>query len=305
MKKVFLSILATSVILSSCSRSEMVDNLEPTDSTSLEALAANDVSKLSDKEIEKIVLDNQKDIEKTAKQIFQSRFADDTEVDSYKNDLITPEFKGGVIFNILNRSDIAKKIVYGLSKIIVKKKFAKPGTVDNLARINDSQANELLAKLKPGDLILCGNDSSFVHAIVYEGNGIIIHSLASQNPKFWGVVKEPLKTYFARSERDKIVALRAKNATPDDIKKELEFANKQIGKPYDSLFLMNSDNAFYCTELAFRSITSMTNKPRIYPHKVKLGWEMIENEDFMDSPDLETIWTLGRERAPIAKLHSY
>ncbi len=83
---------------------------------------------------------------------------------------------------------------------------------------------------------------------------MIIHSLASLDPKYWGVVKESLKTYLGRSERDKFVVLRAKNITSDDIKKELEFANKQVGKPYDSLFLFNSGDRFYCTELGYQSI---------------------------------------------------
>lgn len=41
---------------------------------------------------------------------------------------------------------------------------------------------ELKKSLKPGDIILCGNDDSFVHGIVYLGNGEIVHSLAQEKP---------------------------------------------------------------------------------------------------------------------------
>jgi hypothetical protein len=36
--------------------------------------------------------------------------------------------------------------------------------------------------LKPGDIILCGNDDSFLHSIVYLGDGQIVHSLAQERP---------------------------------------------------------------------------------------------------------------------------
>lgn len=38
----------------------------------------------------------------------------------------------------------------------------------------------LKGHLRPGDVILCGNDDSFVHGIVYLGNGEIVHSLAQE-----------------------------------------------------------------------------------------------------------------------------
>jgi|GEM_PF-2028455 len=37
------------------------------------------------------------------------------------------------------------------------------------------------AVLKPGDIILCGNDDSFVHAIVHLGEGRIVHALAQEH----------------------------------------------------------------------------------------------------------------------------
>lgn len=46
--------------------------------------------------------------------------------------------------------------------------------------VDSAEFAELKKNLKPGDVILCGNDDSFVHAIVYLGNGEIVHSLAQE-----------------------------------------------------------------------------------------------------------------------------
>ncbi len=46
--------------------------------------------------------------------------------------------------------------------------------------VNSPEFAELKKTLKPGDIILCGNDDSFVHGIVYLGNGEIVHSLAQE-----------------------------------------------------------------------------------------------------------------------------
>ncbi|MEK7433154.1 MAG: YiiX/YebB-like N1pC/P60 family cysteine hydrolase [Cyanobacteriota bacterium] len=300
MKKLLALLISTTAIFSACSKADI--NSDLVNDTNLEALASTKKTVS-----QKVINENKDNIQKVAKGIFTNKFADGLKPKTSKNDFdnLNPAFNGEVIFNSLNNNEIDKTSLYLLSDDAVRKEFSKHGTPDSLAKITDTQANQLLSVLKAGDIILCGNDDSFIHTIVYEGNGVIIHSLASLDPKYWGVVKESLKTYLGRSERDKFVVLRAKNITSDDIKKELEFANKQVGKPYDSLFLFNSGDRFYCTELGYQSILAMTTKVRVLPHKEKYGWQIVSNDDFMDSPDFDTVWTLGRERAAIGKNHTY
>lgn len=48
--------------------------------------------------------------------------------------------------------------------------------------VDSAEFAEIKKNLKPGDVILCGNDDSFVHAIVYLGNNEIVHSLAQEKP---------------------------------------------------------------------------------------------------------------------------
>lgn len=301
MKKLLALLISSTTLFSACSQLDGNSSFVANDT--VEALSSNSKKQVS----QKIIDANKENIQKVAKDLFTKKFADGLKLKKIKNDLpqMPANFNGEEAFNALNNNDIDKTELYKLSDDYVKKEFGKHGIPDNIPRITDSQTNQLLGVLKAGDIILCGNDDSFIHTIVYEGNGVIIHSLANLDPKYWGVVKEPLKTYLARSERDKFVVLRVKNTSSEDITKELEFANKQIGKSYDSLFLFNASDRFYCTELGYKAVTSMTKPVRVLPHKEKYGWQIVSNDDFMDSPDLDTVWTLGRDRAPIGKLHSY
>jgi len=296
MKKNLISILSIILISSSCVSN---NNLFITDE-----LQEINTSSLDEKENQKLAEENTKSIEYISKKLFSEYFEDETSVDINKNDVLI-ENKGGFLFNLLNKSKIAQNIAYKISNYPVKAKFNKKGVPDQLPRINDKQINDLLSVLKEGDLILCGNDDSFVHAILYIGNGIIIHSLASKNPKFWGVVKEPLTQYLKRSERDKFIVLRPKNLDLNEFSKSVKYAESQVGKPYDTLFLINSESRFYCTELVYQSIIQMKNPPKIFPHKVKMGWVLVTNEDIMDSPDLTTVWTLNKQRPPVGVIHKY
>lgn len=166
----------------------------------------------------------------------------------------------------------------------------------------------LIARLQPGDIILCGNDGSFVHSALYIGQGEIVHALATQpdSPqRFYGVVRESLIRYTQRSPRDSFVVLRPRNVSQRDIQRASTYALEQQGKGYDSLFLMHPGDRFYCTELVWQALQRMQNKPRVYPQKVRFGWEMVTVEDFMDSPDFQTVWERNRKRSPIGQIHRY
>lgn len=297
MKKSLVLFSSLLVFLTSCQTDDTLNQSLIQTNEQVQSLS------VEDKEAEKIISDNQKELEALTKNVFAQYFADDTDV-TVTNDVVVQN-KGGMLFNLLNKSKFAQKIAYTLSNYPVKAKFNKHGVADNVPRINDAQTSNLLSVLKAGDIILCGNDDSFVHAILHTGNGQIVHSLASKDPKFWGVVKEPLTQYLKRSQRDKFVVLRYKNLNPSEFAKSVKYAEEQVGKPYDTLFLMNSETKFYCTELVYQSVMQMSNAPKVYPHKAKMGWNLITNEDFMDSPDLETVWTLNKQRPATAKLHKY
>ncbi|RZL41197.1 MAG: hypothetical protein EOP00_25305, partial [Pedobacter sp.] len=296
-KKSLVALSAFVILLSGCQSEDTLGMLPDTQLQQVESLAVDDA------QAEKTVSENEKEIEALSKRIFLEHFADDTDV-VVKND-VAVQNKGGMLFNLLNKSKLAQKLGYAIANYPVKAKFNQHGKTDTIPRINADQIAKLQSVLQPGDLILCGNDDSFIHAILHVGNGEIVHSLASKDPKFWGVVNEPLTSYLKRAERDKFVVLRYKDLDKKDFAKAATYAKAQVGKPYDTLFLINSESKFYCTELVYQSIMQLENAPKIFPHKEKLGWQLITNEDFMDSPDLETVWTLNKTRPATAKIHKY
>ncbi len=305
MKKYFVLVSSLLVFLSACSR-----EINVPDFTGLQPVNQAQEMAVPDPEAENIINGNRAEINAITENLFMQYFADGMEIPVIKNSILKNNLqeKGGMLFNLLNKSRVAQKLGYMLADYPVRAKFNKHGIADSTPRINIQETSILKSMLKPGDLILCGNDDSFIHAILYAGNDIIIHSLATkvEGPqKFLGVVKETLTAYLTRSSRDKFVVLRYKGLTPVDLKRAVDYASAQVGKGYDTLFLLNSDERFYCTELVYQSLMHMENGPRVFPHNEKMGWKLITNEDFMDSPDLETVWTFNIKRPQPARLHQY
>lgn len=237
--------------------------------------------------------------------LFKESFADDVDNGRPLQELSLP--RGGFIFNRLNGGIPFRKLVYPISDRIIKKEFNKPSKPDNLPRIDAASLQQMQSLLQPGDIILCGNNDSFVHAIVYLGQDQIIHSLAqlTQDGEFMGTIKETLSSYVARVHRDKFVVLRRPGITPQDVQKMSSFAHAQLGKSYDSLFLLNTEDRLYCTETVYHALRQIASAPRVFPHRAKYGWDLFTVEDIMDTPDLQTVWTYNYTRPPVGRLHSY
>lgn len=121
---------------------------------------------------------------------------------------------------------------------------------------------KLVEVLKPGDVILSTtmghlsnvfNPGKYKHAIAYIGleNGVpmIIEAIGR------GVIKRPLVECI--SEKDEIAVIRSRDPEIQkkvNFKRGLEWINKQVGKPYDYYFDMNSYHKFsnfYCSELCY------------------------------------------------------
>lgn len=240
-----------------------------------------------------------------AANLYKENLADD--VDNGRPVVEIPQARGGFIYNRLNGMIPWRKLIYPISDRKIKVEFNKPSKPDNVPDIDAASLANMQSLLQPGDIILCGNNDSFVHAIVYLGNDVIIHALAQLNPQgeFLGTIQETLTGYTRRAHRDKFVVLRKPGLTPADVQKMSAFAHAQVGKSYDSLFLLNSDDRLYCTELAYKTLRQIASPPRIIPHLAKYGWELFTVEDLMDSPDLQTVWTFNYTRPPVGQLHKY
>lgn len=246
---------------------------------------------------------------KLVERLYKQNFADN--VDNLKElEKLTRELEqqGISIYNVVSANPEVREQLYPVANKKVIEEFNKHAPEDAVPPISDEEVKYLLARLQPGDLILCGNDGSFVHSALYIGNGQIVHALATQpdSPQdFYGVVSEQLLTYTRRSARDTFVVLRPKQITSQDAQQAAQYALAQQGKTYDTLFLMHAGDRFYCTELVWQATQHMRNKPRVFPHKVQFGWEMVTVEDFMDSPDFQTVWERNRKRPAVGQLHRY
>lgn len=217
------------------------------------------------------------------------------------------ETQGLSIFKTLHDDTALRNAVYPLSHEMLIKEFNKPSQLDNIPPVSIKEKAHMRQILKPGDVILCGNNGSFVHSMLYIGQGQVVHSLATQpgsGQRLWGVVREALDTYFARGERDTFVVLRPREIK--GIENAVQYAQDQQGKPYDSLFLLNlADRFYYCTELVYHALKRLSQPPRVFPHRVRFGWQNVTVEDFMDSPDFQTVWERNFTRPAVGRLHQY
>ncbi|HEY9765729.1 MAG TPA: YiiX/YebB-like N1pC/P60 family cysteine hydrolase [Chroococcales cyanobacterium] len=206
--------------------------------------------------------------------------------------------RGNLIYRALAGSRILRSVGYLISAIPVQIKFNKPGKKvdpDPEPRMGSKEVETLLASLQPGDVIQCGNNGSFVHAIFYLGMDEIVHALAQpgNGKKMSGVIEEKLSGYFARVERDKVVVLRP-HWTPEKLADALAYAKAQVGKDYDTLFLSDSDDRFYCTELVYSALKH-SGVSKVAPHLTKRHWLLVTNEDFRSCPDLEVVYRFRHE----------
>ena len=117
---------------------------------------------------------------------------------------------------------------------------------------------DILKVIQPGDVILSttyghasnlGNPGKFKHAILYIGaensKPMIIEAIGE------GVVKRTLVECIA--EKDKIAVIRSNEISQDspNLKVALEWANAQVGKPYDYDFDTTGNDKydnFFCSE---------------------------------------------------------
>ncbi len=172
---------------------------------------------------------------------------------------------------------------------LVDKYMSAPSPQDNLPPIESKELDNLKATLKPGDVIMTGNNGSFIHGIVYvgqdkqlqadlekkwklpagslNGEGIIMHALAADHSaeielngkKFnqpaggTGVIIDTIERYNARNPRDVMIAVGVKGATEADRKAIIEEGKKMLGRGYDNGFNTFDDRDIYCTEFIYKA----------------------------------------------------
>lgn len=178
---------------------------------------------------------------------------------------------------------------------LVDKYMTAPSPQDSNPPIESKEINNLTSKLKPGDIIMTGNNGSFIHGIIFVGKDkdlqaqlekkwnlapgtldkehMIMHSLAAdhgadmeldgkkfhQPPGGTGVIIDTIERYTGRNPRDVMIAVEVNGATEADRKSVIAEGKKMIGRGYDNGFNTFDDRDIYCTEFVYKSWMNAPN----------------------------------------------
>lgn len=186
---------------------------------------------------------------------------------------------------------------------VVDTAMSMPSDSDSLSPIDSKELNNLKQHVKAGDILLNGNDGSFIHGILYVGKdpelqakleekwslpkgslkdeAMIIHSLVidedttiDNNGKKelykaggTGVIIDTLERYTKRHPRDVMIAVSVKGSTDQDRKSAIDAAKSFVGKNYDRGFNTYDDKEMYCTETVMKAWLNSSNPPEFPTQK--------------------------------------
>lgn len=150
------------------------------------------------------------------------------------------------IMNFPQRSSIFKKILSQLVFVFLVTKITKRR--NRLEKEDLISAEKLIQK---GDLVLVGGFRSvsglfmgkfFTHSLLYIGEGECVHADAD------GVDTISFQELFLAYDTLTVLRPKIENNYTEAITKTLDFAQKQLGKPYD-FYLEHRHDRFFCTQL--------------------------------------------------------
>lgn len=186
--------------------------------------------------------------------------------------------------------------------------------VDGLPRLHPEDVEAIRPHLRPGDIVLLGNNGRLTHVAVHAGDGHLIHAMATEKTmrgwlgSLWdaawralggeerqvGVIDESLPAFLARYERDTWVILRHEGLVGDALERGLERVRALVGRPYDYGFRLG-DEAWYCTEVVDELLKAGLGEaaPAIptVRHRVPLllDEEVIEPVALLHTPGLQVV----------------
>lgn len=174
---------------------------------------------------------------------------------------------------------------------------------DKLPPVDKKEINNMKSHIKPGDIILNGNDGGFIHGILYIGKdpklqaqleqkwnlpkgslkdeGIILHSLVVDEDKEvemngkkesikaggTGVIIDTMERFVQRHPRDAVIVLSVKGITEKERQEAIETGKKFVGTKYDRGFNTFDDKEMYCTEFVMKSWLGTSTPPKFNTQK--------------------------------------
>ncbi len=100
------------------------------------------------------------------------------------------------------------------------------------------------------------DDPIFSHVgilIKHQNTWFIVHSIPKTSSSSSGVILEILDDFISPENALRVGFFRHKNLKKDNLLLK-EFLLQQIGKPFDSSFLLSDDSRYYCSELVLKAL---------------------------------------------------
>lgn len=154
--------------------------------------------------------------------------------------------------------------------------------------------------IQPGDILIqkdenspimqtiskVGTGSDFIHAAIYKGDGKLLESV----PR--GVREADLDIYL--KGYSSVMVFRPPYKTPEDKQAAIDFAQQQVGKPYNKFFSEDGGKSFYCTQLVRDALASTPN-PINVPVADYMGKKVIGTHQLESIDGGETVYSSNRD----------
>ena len=169
-------------------------------------------------------------------------------------------------------------------------------------KISEAEANNLIAKLQPGDIILTGDNrstpiatathlitrrSSFTHALIYKGNDRAIEAIMGP-----GVVESSMKDILTGKHH--AIALRP-DYEPGQAQEAIQFSEGLLGKKYDYKF-KNDNGNWYCSEAVVAALAEAAPQVEFDTRSV-FGKALVLPNDLFFSEDVGVVGEVGLGRS--------
>jgi|GEM_PF-1380224 len=185
-------------------------------------------------------------------------------------------------------------------------------------KISAEEAEEIMKKLQPGDLLIGNNDNGFSFEITQKligatGNWthiaiqaeddtvmeVMIPNLTDRSENrgedFMSVMHRPYmenKTKEMLQRNHHLVILRPNYKDKETVGQVMKAGREYSNVEYDMLFNLKSDDKHYCTEFAYKVLKNAAPDIDIKPSSF-LGYKFIGADNFIDSPDVQVVHDTG------------